>query len=162
MATPTYEAILYKRMVYSTQDHSTHTVNNRHRVLHSSPYKIDGRINLHHAQPSPTLHTSLVTMSSSNNQQGQGQGGRGSNPPTSTTSQSEAQTHTAEQYPDHAAYNSSGSLQHAGAGMMQQQLGQYYLYMANTQSTGSQSSQAGRGSPAGSQGGQSNGSSRGG
>jgi hypothetical protein len=100
-------------------------------------------------------------MSSSNNQSGQGQS-RGSNDPNPTPSQTETQTQTTtEQYPDHAAYNSSGSLQRAGAGVMQQQLGQYYLYMSNTQSTTGTSGQAGRGSPARSQGGQSNGSGQG-
>lgn len=164
MTSPPYEAA-----VYSTKGGEITRQKNPSRLQNSfsTPFRTQKTI--------PPISTILppffqhlrisCTMSNSNNRQGQqGQGGQGSNTPTPSQQQQHTQS-TTEQYPDHAAYNSAGSLQRAGAGVMQQQLGQYYLYMANAQSgqqgqTG-QRNQAGRGSPAGSQGGQSSGSSQG-
>ena len=157
------EFSLYKRIQKTTSEHHKHNIQTHHQTSLCLDKPLNHtRNHAQHRPYTPVFYQSLFTMSSSSNQQGQGQAGRGSNTPTSTMPQSETQTQTsADQYPNHATYNSSGSLQRAGAGVMQQQLGQYYLYMSSTQSSAGQQGQAARGSPSGSQGGQSNGSGQG-
>ncbi|KAF2246640.1 hypothetical protein BU26DRAFT_566992 [Trematosphaeria pertusa] len=99
----------------------------------------------------------LFTMSSNNQQ---GQSGHDPNTPTSNPPSSQAQSS-----PGQPSTSGSGqpSLHVSGAGIMQQQLGQYYLYLTNTQSSAGQSGQSGQGSqgsggsPSSSQGGQSSG-----
>jgi hypothetical protein len=157
MASATYGVTLYIREGKTASDNyiRVYNTNNYHQLpsvfLQQSLYH---KINLPPTRPTffPLDHHTFK-MSSANSQSGQGQSGQGSSTPASTQPQTESQTETSA--------GSSGSLQRTGTGVMQQQLGQYYLYASSTQSSTSRSGQAGHGSPAGSQGSQSGASSRG-